>query len=467
MIARIGFLLVLVAAALTGSIDESRAEKRVALVIGNSAYRSVANLANPASDAAAMTGLFRGAGFDVVEMRRDMAAIDLRRTLRDFANTVRDADIAVVYYAGHGIEVDGTNYLIPVDARLEADVDVEDEAVSVDRILRMLDPVKRLRLVILDACRENPFGKNMKRLASTRAIGRGLAQVEPATTNTLIAFAAKAGSFAIDGDGANNSPFTTALLKHLASPGLDLRIAFGQVRDEVMKATNNRQEPFVYGSLGGGTLALVPAADPARATAPASTAADIRRDYEMAERIGTKEAWNSFIARYASGFYVDLAKASLTKLQAAEPARSETPVTASKSAVAPEIAKTVNPSVALPDVPKPTLPDIAPAAPKTQPAAAAAKTATQPAACAAGSARNARGQCVQKERAAARVQPEPSRSAPVAPAGPKPIVAAPEPPKSGEVFCGKMGCQPVARNCSIGYANAVMGSWGGQVLNCR
>jgi uncharacterized caspase-like protein len=108
-----------------------------------------------------------------------------------------------------------------------------------DRLLRILEPVKRLRLIILDACRENPFTRSMKRTIASRAIGRGLAKVEVVNSDTLIAFSAKAGSIALDGDG-KNSPFTTALLNHLATPGLDLRIAFGQIRDDVLKATANR-----------------------------------------------------------------------------------------------------------------------------------------------------------------------------------------------------------------------------------
>jgi hypothetical protein len=114
--------------------------------------------------------------------------------------------------------VDGTNYLIPVDAILQRDTDVEDEAISMDRLLRILEPVKRLRLIILDACRENPFTRSMKRTIASRAIGRGLAKVEVVNSDTLIAFSAKAGSTALDGDG-KNSPFTTALLNHLATPG--------------------------------------------------------------------------------------------------------------------------------------------------------------------------------------------------------------------------------------------------------
>jgi uncharacterized caspase-like protein len=254
------------------------ADKRVALVIGNSAYQNVPSLPNPINDATAIAELLRSAGFDVVDSRADLGIAVIRRAIREFADVARDADIAVVYYAGHGIEVDGTNYLIPVDAILQRDTDVEDEAISMDRLLRILEPVKRLRLIILDACRENPFTRSMKRTIASRAIGRGLAKVEVVNSDTLVAFSAKAGSTALDGDG-KNSPFTTALLNHLATPGLDLRIAFGQVRDDVLKATANKQEPFVYGSLGGGTVSLVPA--------PVDLNAEARRDYELFERGAT------------------------------------------------------------------------------------------------------------------------------------------------------------------------------------
>ncbi|HWY87677.1 MAG TPA: caspase family protein, partial [Gemmataceae bacterium] len=278
----------------------------------------VVALTNPANDAAAVTEMFRKASFDVVESRRDLKNTEMRRALRDFTEKAHDADIAVIYYAGHGIEVDGTNYLIPVDAVLERDTDAYDEAIALDRILQAIEPAKQLRLVILDACRDNPFAKNMKRTVASRALSRGLAGVEPARPNTLIAFAAKGGSTAADGD-SNNSPFTTALLKYLAKPGLELGKAFRLVRDDVMNATGNRQEPFVYGSLGGNDVAMVPA-PAAPPPAGGNANAEIRRDYELAERVGTKEAWDSFVAANRSGFYTDLAKAQLNKL-AAESAR--------------------------------------------------------------------------------------------------------------------------------------------------
>jgi uncharacterized caspase-like protein len=162
----------------------SHAEKRVALVISNSNYQHAGRLGNPASDAAAFATLLKASAFDVVERRSDVGVVEMRRAIGDFADTARDADIAIVYYAGHGIEVDGVNYLIPTDATLARDFDVEDETISLDRVLRAIDSARRLRLVILDACRENPFAQSMRR--SSRAIGRGFARVEPTTPDTLV-----------------------------------------------------------------------------------------------------------------------------------------------------------------------------------------------------------------------------------------------------------------------------------------
>ena len=306
------FLLLLLGFLFFISAEPARAEKRVALVVGISRYQQVPQLGNPAHDAAAMGALFKKAGFDVVDDKRDLGIVDLRRAVREFSEKAQDADIAVVYYAGHGIEVDGLNYLVPADAKLARDFDVDDEAVSLDRVLRALDPVKHLRLVILDACRDNPLAGAIKKSVATRSIGRGLAKVEPTTPNTLVAFATKAGAVADDGNG-ENSQYTSALVKYIAEPGVDVRVAFGRVRDEVLKKTSNRQEPFVYGSLGGDNLALVP--QPAK---PPETEADARIDYEYAAQIGTKDVWDSFLEKHPAGFYANLARAQVKRLVAAE-----------------------------------------------------------------------------------------------------------------------------------------------------
>jgi uncharacterized caspase-like protein len=218
--------------------------------------------------------------------------------------------------------VDGTNYLVPVDAVLERDIDIYDEAFALDRILVAIEPAKQLRLVVLDACRDNPFAKTMKRTIGSRAVGRGLAKVEPNSPNTLIAFASKAGSTASDGD-SKNSPFTAALVTHIAKPGLDLRKAFGFVRDDVLKNTSNRQEPYVYGSLGGDDVPLVPA-KPVASGPQADPQSAVRRDYELALQLGTRDGWEAFLRTYSEGFYTDLAKGQLKKIAAEETKTSAT-----------------------------------------------------------------------------------------------------------------------------------------------
>jgi uncharacterized caspase-like protein len=313
-----GFYRALFAAVVLLLCQPAWASKRVALVIGNSAYQNAPTLPNPVNDGAVIAATLKDAGFDVVDSRHDLSAVEMRRALRDFSDRARDADIAVIYYAGHGLEVDGNNYLIPVDAKLERDADVYDEGLSLDRVLVAIEPAKQLRLVILDACRDNPFAKTMKRTLVSRSIDRGLAKVEPTSPNTLIAYSAKAGSTAMDGD-TRNSPFTIALSKHLTTPGLDVRRAFGFVRDDVLKTTGNRQEPFVYGSLGGEDLPLVPAKPAAAAVAAApapNPQVEARHDYELALQIGNKDALNAFLAQHPEGYYANLARIQLTRVDA-------------------------------------------------------------------------------------------------------------------------------------------------------
>ena len=171
--------------------------------------------------------------------------------LRDFAARAETADWAVVYYAGHGMEVGGVNYLIPTDAKIAVDRDIGFEAVPLEQVLNAAERAKKLRLVILDACRDNPFANQMKRTltVASRSVSRGLAAVEP-EAGTLVVYAAKDGETALDGDGIN-SPFASAFVKNLPTPGLEVRRLFDFVRDDVMEATGRKQKPFSYGSISG------------------------------------------------------------------------------------------------------------------------------------------------------------------------------------------------------------------------
>jgi uncharacterized caspase-like protein len=294
------------------------AEKRVALIVGNGAYAKVPKLDNPKNDAAAMEAMFKAAGFNTVVRANDLRVAAMRRALRDFSDTAHDADIAVVFYAGHGMEVSGTNYLIPTDAVLERDIDVQDEAVSLDRVSQILERVKHLRLVILDACRDNPFVRSMRRTIATRTVRSGYGEIDERSLppNTLVAYAQRAGATAEDGAGGN-SPYTTALLKHLPTPGLDIELALRRVRDDVLKTTRNRQEPFKYGSLGGTELALV-AATPHALPAPepkTSPVSEAERAWSAVKDTTSLTVLEAFIARYKDTFYADLARARIDELK--------------------------------------------------------------------------------------------------------------------------------------------------------
>ena len=296
------------------------AAQRVALVIGNGAYEKVPYLTNPRNDAADVGAALGRLGFEVSRLANADQAV-LREGLRNFTRAASAAEVAVVFYAGHGIEVDGRNFLVPVDAKLHSDQDVEFETVSLELVMRSVERARGLRLVILDACRDNPFAAKMQRAGATRSIGRGLARAEP-RGETLLAYAAKGGSVAADGDG-RNSPYTKALLKYLENPGLDVGDMFRKVRDEVLTTTLGEQEPFTYGSLPGRRVYLASGAPPPpkdAATAAGGTAVPppsggAARAYEAAERVGTVAAFRAFIRRFPGSFEAELAQAQIDKLE--------------------------------------------------------------------------------------------------------------------------------------------------------
>ena len=318
-------LLVAGALALAGGVPVAGAGERVALVIGNARYEQVPALRNAGHDATDVGRAFARLGYAVTRMA-DADHETLRRGLQQFARTAAAAEIAVVYYAGHGMEVDGRNYLVPVDARLSSGGDVEFETIALDLVMRAVSGSGAFRLVILDACRNNPFAAGMRRAGETRALGRGLARVEPAG-ETLVAYAAKDGTVAGDGEG-RNSPYTGALLEVLEEPGLEVGLMFRKVRDAVLAATGGRQEPFVYGSLSsrgvyldsGRTVALTVGEQKASAPAAVSEggAGDVEALFwESVDRDDAAEL-EVYLREYPEGKFAALARARLARLEGAE-----------------------------------------------------------------------------------------------------------------------------------------------------
>jgi hypothetical protein len=252
---RLFAVVLMIIAALACASPPAAADRRVALVIGNGAYKNVPALPNPPNDAADVAAAFERLGFAV--QRLTNADFDtMRRGLIEFGRNARGADIVAVFFAGHGMEMGGENWLVPTDAELKSDTDVDNEAISLRSVVLQAAGATTLGLIILDACRNNPFANRMQRTVRVRAVDRGLSRVEP-TDNVLVAYSARDGTTAIDGSG-RNSPFTAALLHNIETPGLEITFMFRRVRDEVMNATNREQQPFVYGSLSKEEIYLKP-----------------------------------------------------------------------------------------------------------------------------------------------------------------------------------------------------------------
>ena len=291
--------------------------KRIALMIGNSRYSSVGRLDNPANDAEDIGQALEAVGFDVV-YKYDLGREATVRALNEFRRKAAASEAAVLYYAGHGIEVDKKNFMIPVDAKLQTAGDVEFEAVPLDLFTRAVAGAGGLSLVIMDACRNNPFMRTMEATAGHRNIGRGLSGVEP-VGNTLVAYAAREGTLAADGD-ARNSPYAKALVKALGTEGLEIGKFFRQVRDEVLAATGNAQEPFVYGSLSAEDFYFRP---PSGVSDPAEDdddkpdpGTDAEAEIELAfwktvTELNRPEGYRAYLDRYPNGNFATVARLML------------------------------------------------------------------------------------------------------------------------------------------------------------
>jgi len=279
----------------------------VALVIGNSEYTSVVPLDNPQNDSAAVSRALRAQGFEVIT-GDNLGRVEMRNTLRQFRSMADRSEIALVYYAGHGIEIGGINYLVPVDARLEDERDAGLEMIEVDLVLRQISGARTLKMVVLDACRNNPFVVKMRRQGGSRGVSQGLGDVRTDQADTLISYAAAAGEITPDGQTGENSPFTAAFLTALNGPPTDVRRMLGRVRDQ-MRLSVPGAAPFVYSSLGGGEYIINPrsaGALPAQTAtvspnSGAGTDAEARSislDFVRIDKNGSVAEWDAFLVRY-------------------------------------------------------------------------------------------------------------------------------------------------------------------------
>lgn len=293
-----------VAALVILACGTAEAKERVALIIGNSEYEHVSNLPNPENDASDISAALERLGFQVT-LGLNYDYRQMRLALRSFAEAAEGAEYALIYFAGHGVEIDNTNYLIPVNAELRTDRDIEFEAIRMSAVLNAVSPAKGVKIVLVDACRNNPFLVNMNRTNATRSIGRGLSRVDP--TGVLVGYAARSGTLALDGEG-RNSPYAQAILAHIEEPGLELGKMFRKIRDTVYEATDGYQEPFTYGSLPGTDIFLKdPLPEPPKSAgtdvaAAGNAAADLEliADFAEADRKGRLRDWNRFLQKYAA-----------------------------------------------------------------------------------------------------------------------------------------------------------------------
>ena len=274
-----------------GSVNaQSQDDRRVALLIGNSDYTNVPALANPVNDATDLGAALDRLGFEVtIATNNDLESF--QGTLDSFVSSTQDAKLSIIYYAGHGIEVDGENYLIPITARLESGADVATQTVPLTSVLQMIANTGGVKVVLVDACRNNPFAERLRSQPGSRRIGTGLSRVDVMRQGEkpggiMIGYAAREGTFALDGEGRRNSPYAEALLKHIEEPSLEIGKLFRNVRDTVFSLTDGYQEPFTYGSLPGEDIYLAAAVAP-----PPLLAADSDEDtlFEAASNVGTPD----------------------------------------------------------------------------------------------------------------------------------------------------------------------------------
>ncbi len=319
------FLITAVAAAaLLVSATVAKADKRVAFVVGNGTYKNVAALPNPAIDAKSMAKVLRNVGFEVVE-GTNLTRDKMTERLLEFGKKAQGADVALFFYAGHGIAINGTNYLLPVDADIKSEMDVKlGSAINIDLTLDQTMSDAKVKLVFLDACRDNPFAAKIKSNSATRSVSvqQGLAEMKSGE-GTLIAFATGPGQTALDGEVGTNSPFTRALIAHITQPGIEIQQAMTEVRAQVNEETNKGQLPWGHTNLIG-SVYLNPA--PAAAGGPveaantpavtAGPASEVELEFWRSIKDSNKpEELNAYLTNYPNGTFKSLALARIASLQ--------------------------------------------------------------------------------------------------------------------------------------------------------
>src|ERR1700694_1068825 len=319
-------ILALSVIGILASSNVANADRRVAFVVGNGAYKNVQPLPNPPIDAKSMAGLLRNVGFEVVE-GTNLTRDKMTERLLEFGKKAQGAEVAVFFYAGHGIAINGTNYLLPVDADIKSEMDVRlGSAVNIDVTLDQTMSDAKVKLVFLDACRDNPFAARLRSLKTTRSVNvqTGLAEMKSGE-GTLIAFATGPGQTALDGQEGTNSPFTRALVAHITTPGVEIQQAMTEVRAQVNEETNKGQLPWGHTNLIG-SVYLNPVAAPAAGAAPASSArtavasTSVSTDVELEFWRSVKESnrpeeLNAYLTNYPSGQFKSLALARIAALE--------------------------------------------------------------------------------------------------------------------------------------------------------
>jgi len=377
MLRRFLLLLGLVAAVLTAA--EARAERRVALVVGNAHYEHASTLRNPLNDAADIAESLKKLGFEVL-VARDLDQRAFATQIDQFGRMLEGADVGLFFYAGHGLQVNDKNYLVSTKARLENEFLIPGETVELDAIIRLMESRTRVNLVFLDACRNNPLADKLRQnlVAANRSVslGRGLARVEPTGRDTLIAFAAAPGQEAADGR-ERNSPFTAALLNHLPKPGVEVSVMLKQVTAQVRQETNNAQRPQQLSDMSRTFyFAKAEAAAPVSTPAPAPRVPQPVPDHSIelaywnsARSVNDCDSVRAYLERYPNGIFADLAKLSERRLcevnRKVTVVETEPPQAPSRPAALPRPA----PVSPVASAPEPTPPAAAPAPAETKVAA--------------------------------------------------------------------------------------------------